>query len=111
MSELSTDLEYIMRDDSIFTLFDEDSVDQYALETQFDEERLENQQSFEAINGKTYLNLPPLEEEDSIDDTFEFSLVSNHHDDTVQEFGFPLYRYVFSRATFLHSQGHSVTMS
>merc|ERR1712168_1135682 len=44
------------------------------------------------INLQTvYLNLPPLEEEDSIDDTFEFSLVSNHHDDTVQEFGFPLY--------------------
>merc|ERR1719370_2912060 len=90
MSDFSTDLEYIMSDNSIFTLFDEDSVDQYALETQFDEETLENQESLEAINGKTYLNLPPLEEEDSIDDTFEFSSVSNH-DDTVQEFGFPLY--------------------
>ena len=70
-------------------MFDEDSVDKYALDTQLEEIESEGQQSFEAIDGKTYLNLPPLEE-DSIDDIFEFPFV-NRDDDTVQDFGSPLY--------------------
>ena len=70
-------------------MFNEESVDKYALDTQLEEIESEGQQSFEALDGKTYFNLPPLEE-DSIDDIFEFPF-GNRDDDTVQDFGSPLY--------------------
>ena len=106
MPNFSTDLEYIIEDNLI--LFDEESFDKYAIDTHLEEKGLENQQIFKAMNGKSYRNLLPLEEEDSINEMFEFQ---SFNDDITQEFGSPLYDPSFSSIPIILSEDTSRTLT